>query len=76
MSGVTPETGVWSLQSLRSLESGVWSAVTQESEVTPESGVWSYSGGLSLSGMWSLESGGTLEAVAFSLELHRRLVSL
>ena len=41
-----------------------------------EAGVWSYSGGLSLSGMWRLESGGTPEAGAFSLELHRSLVYL
>ena len=32
-SGVTPESGIWSLESLRSMESGV----------TPESGFWSHS---------------------------------
>ena len=66
MSGVTPESGVWSLQSLRSLESGVWghspetgvtpleSGGSGVTGVTPESGVWSHSGGCSLeSGVWS-----------------------
>ena len=46
-SGVTPESGVRSLESLRSLVAEVWSHSgewSMESGVTPEFGVWSYSG--------------------------------
>ena len=63
-SGVTPESGVWSLESLRSMVAEVWSQSgvwILESGVTPESGVRSLESLRSLvaevwshSGVWSM----------------------
>ena len=75
--GVTPESRVWSLESLRSLESGVTGAA-------PEDGGWSlelrsiqitgYTYGLdSAPNNYSLESGVTPESRVWSLESLRSL---